>query len=1120
MRVNFHKQRSRSLSLFGAAMLLLFGGIRNANAQILYGSIVGNVVDATDAAVPGATVTIVHLETNQTRTAKAGADGQYSFPTIATGTYKLTVTAGGFRTVTFDQVAVTVNNQTRVDAELEVGGVTESVTVAASGVALQTDRAEVRAEVTERTIRDTPVPLGRNYQMLFVAEPGFSPPEEAHSIPSNPSRALQFSVNGTSRSNNNTRLDGASSTNLWLPHMVAYVPALESIETVNVVTNSFDAEQGLAGGAAVNVQIKSGTNAIHGSAIEYHNNQHLKTYPWVSDKTQPQPKFIYNQFGGTVGGPIRKDKLFYFLSYEGTRESQAASKFVNVPTATMKTGNLSASPTPIHDPLTGKPDGSGRTPFNGNIIPKDRVDPAAQAIIDSTLWPDPNRQGTGRYGLANNFLSVGPTTFFRDTLDAKVNWNASQKLTSFVRFSVLDFRTDNPQVFGGLGGTYLHPTNGNPGRGWGNTFSGTVSATYLFSPKFLIDAYFGYTLMDANAEQPRLGENLGLDFLGVPGTNGTRPWEGGWPRIRIDGYGDLGLPNDYMPYYRHDPQWQYVANGNWSQGRHNVRFGMDFYFQHLDHNQPEFSGDGAYPAAGGFRFRQGTTQRRGGPSGNDYNSFAAFLLGLPREVGKIRLFPDDGYTTRARLYSLYVRDQWQATRKLTVTYGTRWEYFPFPTRADRGLERYDFADNKMLVCGVGSVPKDCGISVGRTGFAPRIGLAWRATDTFVVRAGYGITTDPFNWSRPLRTNYPVLANQFIDAPNSYMWATTLRQGIPAMLEPEIGNGIIDIPGSATVIGADPNNTVRGYIQSWNFTLEKEFFGGWIGSAGYVATRSVNQMAALEQNWSPVNGGSAGRQLVQKFGRTAPTEMLASIGTPKYDSLQLRVIRRLAGGYQVRVGYTWGHARGYTSESSAENTRIDIPQYYRLNYGRLSQDIRQNLQVSSLIELPFGKEKRWATGGVPAAVLGGWQLNTMFSAYTGRPFTLSGSGTSLNTPSASQFADCLAEPKKLGLVDQWYDRSTFASVSTTDVRFGTCGINNIDAPGMVNMDAGIFRRFNLTERFTLQFRGEAFNISNTPHFSAPEGSQTSSNFMVITSLRNIGREGRTERLFRLGLRLGW
>ncbi len=254
-----------------------------AIAQVLYGSIVGNVRDASEAPVPNVEVTATNRETNQSRQTVTNEVGGYTFATLPSGTYDIKVSHPGFQIANLKDIGVTINNVTRADVRLAVGAVTESIQVTAESLALQTDRSEVRAEVTTKTLENLPEPLGRNYQNLFVTIPGFTPPANAHSIPSNPSRALVFNVNGTSRSSNNVRLDGASSTNIWLPHVSAYVPALEAIETVNVVTNSFDAEQGLAGGAAINVQIKSGTNNLHGSAFEYHNDSKLNAKPFFTE---------------------------------------------------------------------------------------------------------------------------------------------------------------------------------------------------------------------------------------------------------------------------------------------------------------------------------------------------------------------------------------------------------------------------------------------------------------------------------------------------------------------------------------------------------------------------------------------------------------------------------------------------------------------------------------------------------------------------------------------------------------------------------------------------------------------------------------------------------------------
>jgi hypothetical protein len=337
-------------------------------------------------------------------------------------------------------------------------------------------------------------------------------------------------------------------------------------------------------------------------------------------------------------------------------------------------------------------------------------------------------------------------------------------------------------------------------------------------------------------------------------------------------------------------------------------------------------------------------------------------------------------------------------------------------------------------------------------------------------------------------------------------------------EPDLGNGVIDMPLSAAANSFDNDNAVRGYIQSWNLTLEKRL-GNWITSAGYVATRSVNQLASMNQNWSPIGGGNNGRLMVQRFGRPANTSLFGSLGTNKYDSLQMRAERRFAGDYQLSFGYTWGHSRGFINEDSAGGLRgVAIPWLYDLNYGRTGQDIRHNFQVTGIFELPFGRGKRWAQDGFLSHLLGGWQFNTLMSLYSGQPFTVTASGAELNAPGSTQRADCLTKPTNLGDINQWYDVSAFAPVQ--EARFGSCGTNSLGGPGLFNMDVGVFRRFQLSERFDLQFRMEMFNMSNTPHHSNPQGNVNNSAFMQAFGIRNTGREGIDERTFRFGLRLGF
>jgi hypothetical protein len=376
----------------------------------------------------------------------------------------------------------------------------------------------------------------------------------------------------------------------------------------------------------------------------------------------------------------------------------------------------------------------------------------------------------------------------------------------------------------------------------------------------------------------------------------------------------------------------------------------------------------------------------------------------------------------------------------------------------------------------------------------------------------------------VRLNYPDVVNVVLNAPNSLSYATTLRQGVPPIPKPDLSTGFSKVAGNVNLITFDNKNLVRGYLQSWNFTLEKRW-RGWIGSAGYVATRSVDQLAQMDQNWSPIGTGTAGEVLNQKFGRTAPTSLMGTLGTAKYDSLQVHVEHRFTGGYQISAGYTFAHGRGYTGETSGAVPTVGLPYAYRLNYGSLSRDIRHNLQATWIAELPFGSGKPWAPDGVAAKVLGGWQLNGVLSMYTGAPFSATASTASLNSQASSQFADCLVAPaEELGDIYQWYKKSDFGVPASG--RFGTCGQNSLVGPGLVNVDMGLDRRFRFSERFELRFRAESFNISNTPHHanpgatSATSTSVNSGSFMLATDIRNTGRDGLDERTFRLGLKLSW
>ncbi len=367
-----------------------------------------------------------------------------------------------------------------------------------------------------------------------------------------------------------------------------------------------------------------------------------------------------------------------------------------------------------------------------------------------------------------------------------------------------------------------------------------------------------------------------------------------------------------------------------------------------------------------------------------------------------------------------------------MTYGTRWEDFPFPNRGTRGLEYFVPSTNTMVICGEGGNPENCGITKDSHRFAPRAGIAYRLTDTTVIRTGYGLTNDPTNYGADLgnRQNFPDIVATALTAPNSYSYATTLRQGLPAVSTPNLSSGSVPVPLTAGLFTVDNNNYVRGYVQSWNFTVEQRI-KSWIVSAGYVATRSVDPVSTLSENWGPVGGGTAAEVLNALYGRTATTNMIGTEGTNKYDSLQARAEHRFARGFQVGATYTYAKSNGYTSQ-------IAIPYDFGLNYGPLAGIAHHAVGITIIADSPFGKGKKYLQTGLAGKVLGNWQFDAVSILRSGTPFTVTASNTSLNASGSTQFGNCLTTPQKLGGIYEWYNTAAFSE-------FPPLGISALAAP---------------------------------------------------------------------------
>lgn len=944
---------------------------------------------------------------------------------------------------------------------------------------------------------------------------------------------MSVSINGTPATSTVVRIDGVTATNQWIEDIQAYSPAIEAIETVNTVTSSFEAEQGMAAGASVNVQVKSGSNAIHGSAFEYVQNRALRARGFFLPADTKKTQSNKNIFGGTIGGPIKKDKLFYFASWEATFNREAGGPYalsglgtyLTLPDAAVRSGNMSASTNPIYDPNTGLANGTGRLPFPDNIIPPSRLNPTVTGKI-LPLLPLPTRPGA-----TNNYFTV---PYFQSTyhkVDAKVNWNATSKLSASGRFG---FLPDTETVRGSFAGD-LNPLSLDRII-TANVTSATGAVTYTVSPTIVIDGLFGFTRQHTQ-EKPGGPEQCWGDLFSLP--NSCTPGQRlrGTPIFRVNNWTTLGggQTYDYL-----DPQFQYTANAAWTKSTHNVRFGMDLLKLHMNHYEVPTAN---FP---GYTFTGGVTALNGGPAPNQYNSFADFLIGLPQSVTNGIMNPplNDSAdparpaTLRTTVLGLYVRDQWQVTRKFTASLGLRWEYYPVPMRADRGIELFDFNTNRQLICGVGSNAEDCEINVSRNLFSPRLGLAYRPTDSFVIRSGFSLNWQQNNMYRNGLTAYPSQIAITKSGLNTYNPAQAIEEGFPSIVPVDVSSGSISLPpGSGTT--TLPKDFTRGYVMSWNFTLEKSLANNFTAQVGYVGTRFIHGSRSQNVNYGTPGGGSASQPYFRALGIQAAINVVLPMVHTYYDALQATLNRRFSNGYSLNVGYTWSK---YITNFAGG---IADPQYFSRNRGVAQEDVPHKLTVAGVAELPFGKGKRFLSqGGVGSALAGGWQVNGILAAFSGSPFTITANGTALNAPGNPQLADQVKPEVRIlggvGFENPYFDPLAFASVNQP--RYGTAGFNSLRGPGVVNLDLSLFRDFRLSERFRLQFRAEAFNVTNTPHFWSPgvrpnnfqlsftndvsnmvlnpNGTVRSlNNYATITNVNSTGRDF-DERYFRLGLRMSF
>lgn len=536
-----HARLHRCSALLFATLLLLEIGVDNGAAQELYGSVVGTVQDGSGAHIPGATIEIVNRDTNLVMTAVSNATGAYTFTNVLPGTYDVKVALQGFKEFVQQKVPVTTGSISRVDARLEVGQLTETVTVESKPALLKTDKADTGTAFSSKEVVDLPLPEFRNYQSLLDLMPGSTPSGFQNSEIDTPAMALTTNINGTNRNTNSTRVDGATNQFTWLPHHTLYVAPAETIASVNVSTGSFSADQGLAGGAAVTVVTKSGTNQLRGSGFAYYTDQNLRAKSFFARRNNtPKAPTNHHIDGGTLGGPIVRNKVFYFGAFEGQYRNTEGETIYDVPTEKMRRGDFSeafnnnGSLQLIYDPTTGDINGRGRTPFPGNIIPADRLNAIVQKI--NAFYPLPN--GPGNF---DNYFKEFVSTFDRNQYDVKINWNRSPVHQVWGKIGVMDATVSSLQKLSFDGGGYAKT----------KTWVATIGQTFIPSKSFVIDTTFGYSLLDQYGYGPDYGTNYGLE-LGVPGTNGPDIRQSGMP-LWDNGMSAQGSTDSWNPYTRYDP---------------------------------------------------------------------------------------------------------------------------------------------------------------------------------------------------------------------------------------------------------------------------------------------------------------------------------------------------------------------------------------------------------------------------------------------------------------------------------------------------------------------------------------------------------------------------------------
>ena len=1054
--------------------------------------------------------------TNAEFSAVTDEDGRYTFNALRPGSYRLVASAPGFKQFVSSGLVLQVNQSARVDIQLPVGPVSDTVEVSAEAAMLETETSSRGAVIDQTKIVELPL-NGRDYNQLALLSPGvLAPTPRLQSV----GFKGAFNVNGNRAFNNAFQLDGVDNTsysNSFRGLNVQVVqPSIEALQEFKIQTNAYSAEFGRSSGALINAVTRSGSNAPHGSVYEFHRNDNLDATNFFANKAGLDKPFrLRNQFGAAVGGPIVKDKTFFFADYEGLRDRAGTVRFTSVPQPTWRDGTFA---TPIYNPFNPTDTGQDfRVPATASCndgqggcwrIPANLIDPVGKKVID--VMPNPNVAGAG---IDNNFVGVPVDSNRTDQFDVRIDHTFAEHLNIFGRYSFVDTTFFRPAPRPGLAEGSFNDTFGTADlRSQGLA----VGGTWVLSPTLLSETRFGYSRGDYYQLPPNFGSGCPETLIGLKGAPTDEAICGGIPVFNFPGgtLRRIGRTTS-VPQFQTPRSYNFRQSFSWNRGVHSLRFGGEILFVKTGIRDVS-------SLLGQFDFNGRFT----GANGRWENALADLLLGFP-----VRYQQDSNTTFNIyqRMYFGYVQDDWKLARNFTLNLGIRYEFATPPRERDMKWSNFDPATRAYVNAKDGSLRDQALIDPDWNNWAPRVGFSWSVTPKTVIRAGYGIFYNHANrMGREglLGFNPPfiVLGDAQISGSNTLKATDALfrlQNGIPP--------GFVDISrvNLATVArrAQDPTQETA-YTQQYNFGIQREFGSGLVLDIAYVGNRGLHVPAFRNLNPNVYSFNAQGAPVVglrelDSIELRGDIQYLENSGISNYNSFQAKLERRFLKGITFIASYTYGKAMtdsvDHLSTSGAGNgvdvgafRELQNPKNRRAEYGPSEFDVTHRFVLSGVWLMPFGRDRsigqNWSRG--MDYLLGGWELSPIFTVQTGLPLTM-------NQPQVVNIGgERRSRPNRVGdgalpedqrTVDRYFDTSAFVPLSATPGQagfvpnqiFGNSGVGIVRGPGYVNLDFNLAKTFAFTERFSAQLRGEFFNALNHTNFGVP-GITTGAGFGQIVS----------------------